>query len=85
VSILEEDKELDSMTLQQYLNMYKRPLSEEAMEAITQLSEVAAKKKKKKKDKKKCADDQDKGNNNNNKKKKKLSKASSSSAALGAA
>jgi hypothetical protein len=83
VSILEEDKELDSMTLQQYLNMYKRPLSEEAMEAITQLSEVAAKKKKKKKDKKKkCANDQDKGNNNNNKK---LSKASSSSAALGAA
>jgi hypothetical protein len=82
VSILEEDKELDSMTLQQYLNMYKRPLSEEAMEAITQLSEVAAKKKKKKKDKKKkCANDQDKGNNNN----KKLSKASSSSAALGAA
>jgi hypothetical protein len=84
VSILEEDKELDSMTLQQYLNMYKRPLSEEAMEAITQLSEVAAKKKKKKKDKKKkCANDQDKGNNNNNNKK--LSKASSSSAALGAA
>jgi hypothetical protein len=83
VSILEEDKELDSTTLQQYLNMYKSPLSEEAMEAITQLSEVAAKKKKKKKDKKKkkCADDQDNGNNNN----KKLSKASSSSAALGAA
>jgi hypothetical protein len=51
--ILEEEKELDSMTLQQCLNMYKNPLSYEALEAITQLSEVAAEAKKKKMDKKK--------------------------------
>jgi hypothetical protein len=76
--ILEEDKEMNSMTLQQYLNMYKSPLSEEAMEAITQLFEVAAKKKKGKK-KKKCADDQDK----RSKKNKNPSKVSSSNAARG--
>jgi hypothetical protein len=51
--ILEEEDELDEMTLQQYLNMYKNPLNEEAMEAITKLSEVAVEKKIKKKDKKK--------------------------------
>jgi hypothetical protein len=77
--ILEEEKELDSMALQQYLNMYKIPLSEEAMEAITQFSEVAAESKKKKNDKKyKCAIIQD--NESKKKKNKKLSKSSSNAA-----
>jgi hypothetical protein len=51
--ILEEEKELDNMTLNQYLNLYKCPLTDESMEAIKTLSEVVVDKKKKKKDKKK--------------------------------
>jgi hypothetical protein len=50
---LEEGKELDNMTLQQYLNMYKNPLSEETMEAIIKLTQVTEEKKKSKKEGKK--------------------------------
>jgi hypothetical protein len=51
--IVEEDKELDNTTLQQYVEMYKQPLSKESMQAIVDLTEVInARKKKKKKDRK---------------------------------
>jgi hypothetical protein len=36
------------MTLQQYLDLYKEPLSEDAMQAIIKLTEVAQEKQKKK-------------------------------------
>jgi uridine kinase len=49
---VDEGKQLDSMTLQQYLDMYKQPMSEESIEAITKLSEVIVEKKKKEKKKK---------------------------------
>jgi hypothetical protein len=39
------------MTLQNYLDQYKQPLSEQSMDAIVKLSEVAKEKKKKNKDK----------------------------------
>jgi hypothetical protein len=45
--IVEEDKEMDSMTLQQYLDMYKQPLLNESMEAIVKLIEMTEEKKKK--------------------------------------
>jgi hypothetical protein len=51
--IVQEDKEMDSMTLQQYLDMYKQPLLNESMEAIVKLIEMTEEKKKKKMDKKK--------------------------------
>jgi 2-phospho-L-lactate transferase/gluconeogenesis factor (CofD/UPF0052 family) len=50
---LEEGKELDNMTLQQYLNMYKNSLSEETMEVIIKLTQVTEEKKKSKKEGKK--------------------------------
>jgi hypothetical protein len=57
--ILEEEQELDDMTLQKYLDMYKQPLNEESMQAIIKLTEVAGEKiKKKKKDKKKRETDE---------------------------
>jgi hypothetical protein len=43
------------MTLQNYLDQYKQPLSEQSMDAIVKLSEVAKEKKKKNKDKYKKA------------------------------
>jgi hypothetical protein len=49
--IVEEEKQLYSRTLQQYLDMYKQLLSEESLEAIIKLSEVTVEKKKKKKEK----------------------------------
>lgn len=42
---------MDGLTLQQYLDMYKKPLTEQAVEAITTLTEVAEKKQRKKKNK----------------------------------
>jgi hypothetical protein len=51
--IVEEEKQLESMTLQHYLHMYKQPLCEEYVEAITKLYEVAVEKQKKKEKKKK--------------------------------
>jgi hypothetical protein len=51
--IIQEEDTLDDMTLQEYLHMYKKPLTKDSMEAIIQLTEVAQEKKKKKsKDKK---------------------------------
>jgi hypothetical protein len=46
--IINEDDTKDDLTLQQYLDLYKKPLSEPEMEAILELIEVAKEKKKKK-------------------------------------
>jgi hypothetical protein len=46
--IIEEDESLVSMTLQQYLDIYKQPLTDESLEAIRKLTEVSVAKKKKK-------------------------------------
>jgi hypothetical protein len=46
--IIEEDESLVSMTLQQYLDIYKQPLTDESLEAIHKLTEVSVAKKKKK-------------------------------------
>jgi predicted RecB family endonuclease len=51
--LLKDEQQLDAMTIQQYLDVYKRQLSEQSMEAIRKLSEIAEEKKKKKKEKKK--------------------------------
>jgi hypothetical protein len=50
--VISSKESLDSMTLQQYLNMYNKPLSDGAMEAITKFTEVVEAKKMKKKQKK---------------------------------
>lgn len=47
--ILEDSQALDDLTLKQYIDIYKKPLSVEAMAAISKLTEVASKKKKMKK------------------------------------
>jgi hypothetical protein len=44
---MQEDETLEGMTLQQYIDMYKQPLSENSRETILKLSEVAMEKKKK--------------------------------------
>lgn len=44
--ILPQEKEMDSITLQQYLDVYKEPLTKESTEAILKLTEVEEKKKK---------------------------------------
>jgi sugar diacid utilization regulator len=49
--ILQSDDSLEDTTLQDYLDMYKKPLSDDSMQAILQLTEVAVEKKKKKKTK----------------------------------
>jgi hypothetical protein len=49
--IIDEEENLDAMTLQQYLDVYKKPLTEESVEAIHKLTEIAVQKKKKKKSK----------------------------------
>jgi hypothetical protein len=46
--IFHDEEALDEMTLQDYLNMYKEPLSNESMKAIVKLTEVAKEKKKSK-------------------------------------
>lgn len=46
--VLQPEQDLESRTLQVYLDKYKEPLTEEKMEAIKTLSAVAAKKKSKK-------------------------------------
>jgi hypothetical protein len=50
---------MDNMTLQQYLNLYNQPLSDDSLDAIVTLSEVAQdlKKKKDKKEKMKLVDE----------------------------
>jgi hypothetical protein len=50
--VLSDDETLDNMIVQQYVNMYKDPLTDTSMEAILKLTEVATKKKKKNKVKK---------------------------------
>jgi hypothetical protein len=47
---LEADNELEDITLQQYLDIYRKPLSQPAMRAIKKLTEVAQMQKKKKKE-----------------------------------
>jgi hypothetical protein len=79
---LEEGKELDNMALQQYLNMYKNPLSEETMEAIIKLTQVTEEKKKSKKDgkkKKEVAEDEKHAAKREGKKKSKKSNKATSS------
>jgi hypothetical protein len=51
--VLEEEQSMDNMILQQYLNLYKQPLSENSVDAIMTLSEVAQDLKKKDRKKKK--------------------------------
>jgi hypothetical protein len=46
--ILQEERSLDAMMLQQYLDLYKQPMSEQSLEAIQKLTKVAVEKKKKK-------------------------------------
>jgi hypothetical protein len=50
--IISDKEPLDGMTLQQYMDLYKQPLTEQSMEAILKLAEVALKKEEKKKVKK---------------------------------
>jgi exonuclease III len=59
--VVEEDQDLNDLTLQQYLDMYKKTLTEESMEAVLKLTEVAKEKKNKKKDsKRKISESSDK-------------------------
>jgi hypothetical protein len=51
--VLDEEQDMDNLTLQKYLNLYKQPMSDASLDAITTLSEAAQELKKKKKDKKK--------------------------------
>lgn len=43
--IVDEAHHLDTMTLQQYINLYKQPMTESSMKAIEKLSEITTKKK----------------------------------------
>jgi hypothetical protein len=70
--ILNVEKEIEGLSLQQYLNIYKKPLSQPAIVAVKKLTEVAQMKKKKKKKQKVAA-----------KTKKKKNPASSSSIPAG--
>jgi hypothetical protein len=85
--IIQEDKVLDSMTLQQYMGMYKNLLTESSMQAILKLTEVAedkqkkkAKGKKEKKQKKKELTQEVVGDSLNKKEKKMLKKKASTGA-----
>jgi hypothetical protein len=51
--VLDEEQDMDNLTLQKYLNLYKQPMSDASLDAITTLSEAVQELKKKKKDKKK--------------------------------
>lgn len=53
--VVSDEEALDHLTLQQYIDIYKHPLSEEAMNAVITLTEVAAAKKKTKKKKQQAA------------------------------
>jgi hypothetical protein len=46
--IVDVDKELEELTLKQYLDIYRKPLSQQALAAVRKLTEVAAMNKKKK-------------------------------------
>jgi hypothetical protein len=49
------EKEIEGLSLQQYLDIYKKPLSQPAIVAVKKLTEVAQMKKKKKKKQKVAA------------------------------
>jgi hypothetical protein len=51
--LLQTEDPQEDMTLQQYLNMFKEPLSDNSMQAILKLTEVAVGKEKKKSNKSK--------------------------------
>jgi hypothetical protein len=51
--IIKEDETLDNRTLQQYMDMYKKPLTEQTMDTIIKLTKVTDEKKKKKQKKEK--------------------------------
>jgi hypothetical protein len=53
LGIVKQDDNMEEMTLQHYLDLYKQPLTEHSMEAIKGLTEVAMQKAKKKKKQKK--------------------------------
>jgi hypothetical protein len=40
--VLEDDKDLDDVTLQQYLDIYIKPLSQSAIHAVEKQTEMAA-------------------------------------------
>ncbi|GJN16082.1 hypothetical protein PR202_gb03032 [Eleusine coracana subsp. coracana] len=44
--VIKDNQKLEGMTLQQYINLYKRPLTTGSVQAILKLTEVASKKKK---------------------------------------
>jgi hypothetical protein len=46
--IIEEDENLDAITMQHYLDVYRKPLTDDSLEAIHKLTEIAVEKKKKK-------------------------------------
>jgi hypothetical protein len=46
--MISEDDTMDDLTLQQYLDLFKKPLSEPEMEAILELTDLVKEKKKKK-------------------------------------
>jgi hypothetical protein len=50
--ILEDDQEMDNLTLQQYIDLYKHPLTDQSIEVIVELTDVVEDNKKKKKKKK---------------------------------
>jgi hypothetical protein len=49
--ILQPEDSLEGTTLQEYLDMYKKPISDDSMQAILQLTEVVVDKKKNKRPK----------------------------------
>jgi hypothetical protein len=51
--LLKDEEKMEKMTLQPYPDLYKQPLSEQSMEAIKSLTEVAVQQDKKKKKHKK--------------------------------
>jgi hypothetical protein len=58
--ILREEESIDKLTLQQYLDLYKQSLSEQSMEVVLKLTEVAAQKEKKRKKKQKTGNNHEK-------------------------
>jgi alanyl-tRNA synthetase len=44
--VLPDEQELDNLTLQQYMDMYNQPLTEQAIEVINKLSKISTSSKK---------------------------------------
>jgi hypothetical protein len=53
--VLDMEKDMEDLTLQQYINIYKKPFSQQSMAAVRELTQVAELKKKKKSSTKKNA------------------------------